>query len=109
MAYVDYETEQETRKLIVAWFGTQANNWHITEQTVIEVAKILEASGECSSIFKYVPKPSGAFSGVGILMSEAFNYAKDSVKKAASDKQLYYSTCVKFKANERQEAIFMSQ
>lgn len=109
MAYVDYETEQETRKLLVAWFGPQANDFRITEKMVIEVAKTLEASGECSSLFKFVPKPSGAFSGVGIIASEAFNYAKDAVKKATSDKHLYYNTCIKFKANERQEAIFMSQ
>lgn len=73
MAYLEHDTEQDTRKLIIAWYGVQAGNWNITDQTVIEVAKILEANGECSFMFKYVPKPSGGFSGVGILLSEAYH------------------------------------
>lgn len=106
--YISHETEESTKRLLVAWYKDKARNWTPSENTVVIVAEILKASGECSSIFKYVPKPSGAFTGVGILASEAFNYAKDAVKRAASDKQTYYNTCVIRHALARETEVFMS-
>lgn len=103
--YVDHETEESTKKLLVAWYKESATGWQPSDRTVAVVAEILEASGSCSSLFKFVPKPSSAFSGVGILASETFNYAKDAVKRTAKDKQTYYNACVIRHAEARKSAV----
>jgi len=106
--YVDYDTEQSTKKLLVAWYGSQANNWTISADTVVAVADILQTSNKCGAIFKFVPQPSGAFSGVGVITSTVFNYAKDAIKQVASDNQLYYNSCVKDAAASERTRVYMS-
>lgn len=102
---IDHDTEQATRKILTYWFGASiVNSWKITDRTVIATAELLEATKECGSIFKYVPKPSGAMGGIGIVGSMAFNYAKDAIKRAATDNS-YYRSCVKTQAIHRRSVV----
>lgn len=87
---VDYETEQATRKILAHWYGESiVSNWNITEQTVVATAELLGATDQCSSVFKIVPKPTNAFSGIGIMGKMAYDYAKDAVKRAVTDNSYY--------------------
>lgn len=102
---VDHDTEQATRKILTYWFGsTLVGTWQITDRTVVATAELVDATAKCSGLFKFVPTPSSAMSGVGIIGSMAFNYAKDAVKRAATDNS-YYNTCVKDQAVRRRSVI----
>lgn len=104
MADVDHDTEQATKKILVYWYGSVASDWRITEQTVVATAELVDGTTKCSGLFKYVPTPSGAFNGVGIVGSMAYHYAKDAVKRAVTDNS-YYNSCVKSQALYRKSAI----
>lgn len=43
--YVGHETEESTKKLLVAWYKESATGWQPSDRTVAVVAEILEASG----------------------------------------------------------------
>lgn len=101
---VDHETEEATRKILLHWFGPVAKNWRITEQTVAATAELLGATNQCNSVFKFVPTPSGAFTGGGTLGKMAFDYAKDAVKRAATDNS-YYNSCVSGQAARRRSEV----
>lgn len=101
---VDHETEQATRKILSYWFDNNVDNWTITDRTVIATAELLGATNECNSVFKLVPTPSGAFTGLGTMGSMAFNYAKDAVIRAATDKS-YYHACIKSQALYRRSEL----
>lgn len=106
---LDQETENIVRVLITAWYGAQASSWSITDETVLQVAKVLENSGKCSDIMQYVPTPMGAFSGASTLTKMGMNYIKTAIKKAASDKALYYNSCIIVEAARFKNDIFLSQ
>lgn len=105
MSSVDYETEQATKQILASWYGPQAKSWQITKKTVVAVAEVLKLSGECGALFKLVPKPTAAFSGVGILGKMAYDYAKDAVKRSIYDNK-YYNSCVKQAAADMREKVF---
>lgn len=98
---IDRDVEESVKKMLVVWYGPQADNWRVNDRVVLAVAEILEATGECSSVFRYVPTPAGAFTGGGQMGKMALSYAIASVKRAAADEQMYYLSCVKRKALER--------
>lgn len=108
MAYIDHETEQNIRKLMVAWYGPQAQGWGITDKTVIAVGKVLEASGQCSAVFKYVPQGANPFTAGAGITGSAIGYIKDAIKRASSDTQIYYNSCVVMEANRYKEEVYMS-
>lgn len=105
--YVDYETEENSRKMLAYWFGSEAQNWQVTDRTVVAIADLLKETDQCGSIFKLVPTPSGAFSGVGIISSTVFNYAKAAIKRAATE-NTYYNTCVKAVAVKKKTEVYMT-
>lgn len=102
---VDHETEQATRKILTYWFGSAlASTWQITDRTVVATAELVDATSKCSGLFKFVPTPSGAFNGVGIVGTMAYHYAKDAVKRAVTDNS-YYNSCIKDQAVRRRSVI----
>ncbi|UYZ85184.1 hypothetical protein MTZ49_06425 [Entomomonas sp. E2T0] len=102
---LDHETEQDIKKILVAWYGPKAANWPINDEVLKAVAEVLEASGECSTLFRYVPKSPNPVSAMKSVTGSALVYVKDIVKRAASDKQLYYATCVRQKGIERESDV----
>lgn len=83
----------------------QTKTWTINDRTVVAVANALKLSGDCSSIFKYMPHPAKAFTGIGAILAMAVGYASDAIKRSVFDKE-YYNSCVLQSAADMREEVF---
>lgn len=86
------------KKILTNIFGSEAQSWEMTEGTLNETGKMLDAMKKCSRAMNYVPRPAGVV-GPGYFKKQL----RDIARRAENED--LYSVCKTFGASRWKSAI----
>ena len=105
MSTLNQDDKIRIRAILVNFYGNQANNWNITERVYLELVKIIQKSGQCTTAMHFVPRP--------FLLGNPINWLRKEIIKSVlrfltTDENKYYVLCMKGIAYGHKHRIVMA-
>ncbi len=102
---LDQDDKEKIKKVLIAFYGSSAEQIKINDMVYIEIVKMLQSSKLCTHMMHFVPRP--------ILTGNPIKWLEKSIRKPVlkfitSKENEHYLICIKVLALARKTTIHMA-